>query len=230
MENIINLVHNLIEINEFQILIKLILITILSGIVGYERESWNKPAGFRTHVLVGISAVLVVICGEAAHDKTGADASRIPAQLLSGIGFLGAGTILRDGFSVKGLTTAAGLLAITCIGLAVGEGYYLGGIISTAVVYIVLSYSHFISDTLEHFNSFELSILTDKPKEKIEEIENVMEKYQVEMKKIKIEKKDKNEEYISLECKYRENLDVNKIISNLSKIEDINEVIKVKEI
>lgn len=228
MENVINLIHNLMQISEFEILIKLILIVFLSGIVGYERESWNKPAGFRTHVLVGISAVLVVICGEASYEKTGADASRIPAQLLSGIGFLGAGTILRDGFSVKGLTTAAGLLAITCIGLAVGEGFYLGAIIATAVVYVVLSYSHFISDTLEHFNSFELKIITNKPKDKIEEIEKIMEKYEVEIKKLKIENKDENN-YISLECKFREKLEVNKIISNLLKIDDIDEVIKVKE-
>ena len=143
-------IQNLLAITEVETFIKLVLIVILSGIVGYERESWNKPAGFRTHVLVGISAVLVMICGQYLSEKSGADPTRIPAQLLSGIGFLGAGTILRDGFNVKGLTTAAGLLAITCIGLFVGAGYYLGAIIATAVVYVVLSYSHILSTKLEH--------------------------------------------------------------------------------
>ena len=68
--------------------------------------------------------------------------SRIPAQLLSGIGFIGAGTILRDGLNVKGLTTAASLLAVTCIGLCIGAGFYLGGIVATFIVYIILSHSH----------------------------------------------------------------------------------------
>lgn len=84
------------------IVLKLIVVVILSSIIGLERESNNKPAGFRTHILVGLSAVLVVICGKALCEDMGSgDATRIPAQLLSGIGFLGAGTILRNGYSVK---------------------------------------------------------------------------------------------------------------------------------
>ena len=103
--------------NEFQTFFKLILIIVLSGIIGFERENSSKPAGFRTHALVGLSATLVMICGMSIAEKYGHDdPSRMPAQLLSGIGFVGAGTILRDGFNVKGLTTASGLLAVTCIG------------------------------------------------------------------------------------------------------------------
>ena len=81
-------IQNLMAITEVETFVKLVLIVILSGIVGYERESWNKPAGFRTHVLVGISAVLVMICGQYLSEKSGVDPTRIPAQLLSGIGFL----------------------------------------------------------------------------------------------------------------------------------------------
>ncbi len=91
----------------FQAILKLIVGFILSGIIGLERSSWNKPAGFRTHSLVGLSSVLIMLCGEYMSEKYNIDPSRIPAQLLSGIGFIGAGTILRDGFNVKGLTTAA---------------------------------------------------------------------------------------------------------------------------
>ena len=76
---------------------------ILAGIIGLERSSWNKPAGFRTHSLVWMSAVLIMLCGEYMSKEYNIDPSRIPAQLLSGIGFIGAGTILRDGFNVKGL-------------------------------------------------------------------------------------------------------------------------------
>lgn len=83
-------------------------------------------------------------------------------KLLSWIGFLGAGTILRDGFNVKGLTSASTLLAVTCIGLCVGAGYYLCAIIATALVYIILSYSHLISDKVEHYNIIELEISLSK--------------------------------------------------------------------
>jgi len=92
------MVKTIINSFEFQTIIKLLLGIFLAGIIGLERSSWSKPAGFRTHALVGISAVLVMICGEYMSKSFGVDSSRIPAQLLSGIGFLGAGTILRDGF------------------------------------------------------------------------------------------------------------------------------------
>ena len=96
METIINGFESLMEIQQFETFFKLLFIVLLAGIVGYERESWKKPAGFRTYVLVGISATLVMICGNQLNEATGADPTRLPAQLLSGIGFLGPGTILRD--------------------------------------------------------------------------------------------------------------------------------------
>ena len=108
LENFINLFGTF----EVQALIRIILAAILAGIIGYERQSWKKPAGLRTHILVCESAVIVMLCGLYIQEKVGgSDPSRIPAQLLSGMGFIGAGTILRDGFHVKGLTTAASLLA-----------------------------------------------------------------------------------------------------------------------
>lgn len=216
------------QIREIQTLFKLILIVFLSGFVGFERESWNKPAGFRTHVLVGISAVLVMICGEYLYEKAGADPTRIPAQLLSGIGFLGAGTILRDGFNVKGLTTAAGLLAVTCIGLAVGAGYYIGAIMATAVVYAVLSYSHILSDKLEHFNFLDLEILSDSPKEVISGIKKVLNDNELEIIKIKIDK-EKDDRTIRVVAKYKEKINVNEIIPNIMEIDKVIEVVEVKE-
>ena len=127
---------------EVQAIIKLALGFILAGIIGAEREALNKPAGFKTHSLIGVSSVLIMLCGEYLAANTNADISRIPAQLLSGIGFIGAGTILRDGLNVKGLTKAASLLAVKCIGLSNGAGFYFGGIVATIIVYFVLSHSY----------------------------------------------------------------------------------------
>ena len=152
----------------FQAIIKLILGCVLAGIIGLERSSWSKPAGFRTHALVGLSSVLIMLCGEYMSKEYNIDPSRIPAQLLSGIGFIGAGTILRDGFNVKGLTTAAGLLAVTCVGLSIGAGFYLGGIITTLIAYIILSYSYKVSELLDHFSVLELEIkITENVKETV---------------------------------------------------------------
>ena len=219
-------IQNLMAITEVETFVKLVLIVILSGIVGYERESWNKPAGFRTHVLVGISAVLVMICGQYLSEKSGVDPTRIPAQLLSGIGFLGAGTILRDGFNVKGLTTAAGLLAITCIGLFVGAGYYLGAIIATAVVYVVLSYSHILSTKLEHSDIWDLKVTASSPKEIVKEVNEILKNYNVEIIRLKVIEDEDVPDYIRIIMKYRESTDKNEILSKLSEIEKVKEVVE----
>lgn len=119
---------------------KLGLAILLSLLIGIEREAVHKPAGIKTHILICISATLVMSLGIYLFEKfpNQLDPSRLPAQILAGIGFVGAGTIIRDGFSVKGITTAASLLAITCIGLAIGAGFYEGAIITTIFVFLAL--------------------------------------------------------------------------------------------
>lgn len=215
----------------FQAIIKLILGFVLAGIIGLERSSWSKPAGFRTHALVGISSVLIMLCGEYMSKAYDIDPSRIPAQLLSGIGFIGAGTILRDGFNVKGLTTAAGLLAVTCIGLSIGAGFYLGGIMTTLIVYIILSYSYKISDRLDHFNIIELDIKVHKNiKETLAKIEECLSNYQVEIKQIKRPKKEEVEEdgeMLHVVGHYnRRGFKKNELLRDMTAIENISEVLE----
>ncbi len=122
-------------------MIKLSVTTFLSGFIGYEREHSHRPAGFRTHILVAVGSALVMLTSVYIFDSQGmvGDVTRMSAQVLSGIGFLGAGTILREGFSVKGLTTAASLWAVACIGIAVGAGFYAGALVATIVIYLTLN-------------------------------------------------------------------------------------------
>ena len=230
MEPIFNGLQNLMKINEFESFFKLILMVFLAGIIGFERESWKKPAGFRTYVLVGISAVLVMVCGDQLYNKLGADPTRIPAQLLSGIGFLGAGTILRDGFNVKGLTTAAGLLAVTCIGLIVGGGFYITAIIATFVVYCVLSYSHILSSSLEHYNLLNLKIASQTPKTILEDIRKIFNHERLEISKMKIVEDNEAGNYIKIEVKYKEKIDENRIISKIMALSTVREVVETKAI
>ena len=126
-----------------QTLMQLGLAALLSGIIGFEREHSHRPAGFRTHILVAVGSALVMTTSffifEQFKGQTNMDPARLGAQVISGIGFLGAGTILREGFSVKGLTTAASLWAVSCIGLAVGAGFYEGAVVGTIVIFITLN-------------------------------------------------------------------------------------------
>lgn len=125
---------NLVEINTLSIFVRLSLAVVCGGILGIERGSKKRPAGFRTHVLVCIGASLAMMTSQYIYQNFGvSDPSRIGSQVVSGIGFLGAGTIIITGMQqVKGLTTAAGLWTATCIGLAIGIGFYEGAIIGAA--------------------------------------------------------------------------------------------------
>lgn len=222
MDWILNLMDNFY----FSSVFKLFLGFILAGIIGLERKSWNKPAGFRTHSLVGISSVLVVLCGEYMSLKYDIDPTRIAAQLLSGIGFIGAGTILRDGFNVKGLTTASSLLTVTCIGLCIGCGFYLVAIIATLITYILLSYSYLLTDKLDHFNNSKLLIIVKKFDEDIfEKIETILEHNDVLIKKLEKSSIDNSEDKIlNIEIKYNQNPGLNKVISKISGLDVVKSI------
>jgi putative Mg2+ transporter-C (MgtC) family protein len=130
-----------VMISYWEIALRLGLAIIFGGAVGYERESQNLPAGFRTHILVCVGAVLIMMV--SAYGFTGpmsdmVDPSRIAASVVTGIGFLGAGTILRQRGGIRGLTTAASIWAVSAIGLAVGIGFYFGALLATLVVLISL--------------------------------------------------------------------------------------------
>ncbi len=110
-------------------------------VIGTEREYTNRPAGMRTHILVALGACVVSIIGEVLvfDYGTNSDPARLAAQVVTGVGFLGAGTIMREGASVKGLTTAASLWAVACLGLACGYGYYAVALLGMVFIFITLT-------------------------------------------------------------------------------------------
>lgn len=134
--------------------VRLLLAALLSGLIGWERERLRKPAGFRTHILVGLGSCLIMLVSlELARlypAYAGVDPGRIAANVVVGIGFLGAGTILhsRDGW-VSGLTTAASLWVVAGIGLAAGLGYYSAAVGATLLVLVVLFLLNTIDDYIE---------------------------------------------------------------------------------
>jgi putative Mg2+ transporter-C (MgtC) family protein len=139
-------IRNLPTLGWDEALLRLALAAALGGAVGLERELREREAGFRTHLLVALgSALFTIVSAYGFHSFLVAgttvvrtDPTRIAAQIVTGIGFLGAGAIIRQGISVRGLTTAATLWVVAAIGLAVGAGYYSGGLIATAIVLLAL--------------------------------------------------------------------------------------------
>ncbi|HWP98625.1 MAG TPA: MgtC/SapB family protein [Syntrophomonadaceae bacterium] len=152
-----------------EILFKLILACILGGLIGLERESLNRPAGLRTYTLVCVGSTLAMLVSldmyYSFYQTVNADPGRIAAQVISGIGFLGAGTIMREGATVRGLTTAAGLWAVACIGLAVGAGLYIPAVATTALILFVLIYFVKLEDIFSGMREFKGMVLVveDRP-------------------------------------------------------------------
>lgn len=153
------------ELNIGTILIRLVLAVLCAGVIGVERAKKRHAAGFRTYILVCLGAAIAMLTNQFIFETYGTgDASRFGAQVISGIGFLGAGTILVTSRSqIKGLTTAAGLWASACIGLTIGVGFYTLALIGTLIIIVCLSLFPYIEKWLtKKANMIELHIELDE--------------------------------------------------------------------
>lgn len=141
----------LTELNTITIILRIFLSMFCGGLIGAERGLKGRPAGLRTHILVCLGATLAMLTNQFITDMYGGDPARLGAQVISGIGFLGAGTIVVTGRrQIKGLTTAAGLWASACMGLAIGIGFYTAAIVSFCTII-------FVSTLLHHFDRYLLT-------------------------------------------------------------------------
>lgn len=209
------------------IAIRLGLAVVLGGLIGYERENTQRPAGFRTHILVCVGAALVMVTSEYIfdlyHEIVNLDPARLGAQVISGIGFLGAGTIIRDGVNVKGLTTAASLWAVSCVGIAVGTGLYGGAVLATLIIYITLialkKFEHNICKTRRYRSIF---VQSEGHPGWIGDVSMMFEKKKVYVKSIEFENKS-NQENVSvrLMVSFPDNTTCINIIEELQKIPGI---------
>ena len=163
-------VENYIVLNLY-IVCRLVLASILGSVIGLERGRLNRPAGIRTHMIVCMASALVMLLGIEMGKVSDIDVTRLAAQVVSGIGFLGAGAILKDGFSVRGLTTAATLWVVACVGLAVGGGFYLGAIFTTIFVFLSLKFMG--SSSVKSKSSY-ISVLVHSVDSTVEEIKIVL--------------------------------------------------------
>jgi putative Mg2+ transporter-C (MgtC) family protein len=123
---------------ELDIVLKLVLAMVLGGIIGFEREFDKRPAGLRTNILICVGATMFGLIGLYAFPQDQSSLSRIWQNVLTGVGFLGAGAVIKDEHSVHGLTTAAGMWAVAAIGLAVAGGLYVLAISGDLIVFVTL--------------------------------------------------------------------------------------------
>jgi putative Mg2+ transporter-C (MgtC) family protein len=137
-----------IEMSDGTLLVRILVAAALGGIVGIERELKDQPAGFRTHILLSVGSALFTIVGAfgfqaftggSETQRVQADLTRVASQIVAGIGFLGGGTILKYGATVRGLTTAASLWVTAAIGMAVGMGFYFASTATAAVAVLALA-------------------------------------------------------------------------------------------
>lgn len=221
------------ELSLHIIILRIFLSTIIGGIIGYERGSNNQAAGFRTHILVCLGATLISLIQEqlkinllnyAIENPLNSqvlktDLGRLGAQVISGIGFLGAGTILREEKTIAGLTTAASVWVIGCIGLGIGWGFYRLTIITGIVVLIVLI-------TLKKIEViYKTIIITYTEDNNIEDdIKNTFDFFLHHNIKVKKFKKGKNSKKIIYTLILPKNLNRIKAISELTKFSNISEI------
>lgn len=169
---------------------RLLLITLIAGAIGFERERRGRAAGFRTHILVGVGSCLVMLTGvylaEVFAGRTGLDPTRMAAQVVSGLGFLGAGTILRFRASVRGLTTAASLWAVGGLGLAVGAGFVRGALIAGGLVILVLFGLSRLEQTMRRGGYQTLVVETAGTGEELVRIRELLADYDLEIRDLDI--------------------------------------------
>lgn len=183
---------------EFIALIRLFLAGLFSGLVGLEREVHGRAAGLRTHILVGCGACLIMLTSLYIHSLYGscADPGRIAAQVVSGIGFLGAGTIIRFRASVRGLTTAASLWAVAGIGLAIGSGLYIPATYATIIILCVLFLLSEIERRVLRRSLFKLLVIDIQGgMMQLKKIRDLLSDYHVEIRDIDIKSLPEGDKY-----------------------------------
>lgn len=216
-------------INNYEILIRLILSAIMGGSIGIEREANNRPAGLRTHILVSVGSTLIMLVSINGFNGVG-DPARLAAQVVSGIGFLGAGTILRTGNNIKGLTTAASLWVCAGIGLAIGAGYYFGGIVTAIIVLSSLALLGTVEKKVFK-SSYKIFIITGEERPGLlGDIGTLFGQYYITIRDISISHKETGDDDryelldINFAVKIPTNLGVNNVIHEIYKIKGVTNV------
>ena len=213
----------------YEFVLRLFVAAMLGGVIGLEREYRAKEAGFRTHFLVALGSGLFMILSQFGFDdvlghyeKVSLDPSRIASQVVTGIGFIGAGTIIFQKHVVRGLTTAAGLWVTSAIGMTAGAGMYVLSIATTVLVLLCLEALYFI---LQHFGTRNITVTFSTPKE--ENIQLVLQRLrdkEIIIDSYEMKRKDTSSGHyyvVTMEMKFKRKRYKNHLLNFMAEFESV---------
>lgn len=218
-------------ISTAEIIVRLLIGAVVGGIIGFERSTHGRAAGFRTHLLVCVAGVLIMIVSEYYHylsvwdpSYIRVDPARLAAGAITGVGFLGAGVIVKMGLNVQGLTTAACLWIVSAIGLSIGSGLYTAGLVSFVITYLALWLLRMVEDRMPRLSYRFMTIIM---KEDVDEeaITSVIRKYDSAVTNINYEKDiEKKESSFDITISLSDRTSVKKILDELSSLQNVKRV------
>lgn len=186
-----------LTLSPWTVLLRLGCAMLIGAVVGTEREYTHRPAGMRTHMLVAIGACAVMTTSQmifAQYRAYGAtpDPARLSAQVITGMGFLGAGTIMKEGVTIKGLTTAASIWATACMGIAVGGGYYSVALIGAAFMMITLVVFEGLQEKMmrNHYELYQFTVHCTNLTDTLERVNHLSEEFTAKITHIQVEGKE----------------------------------------
>lgn len=214
-----------------EIIIRLLIGAVLGGIIGFERSAHGRPAGFRTHLLVCVASVLIMIVSEYYHYLSFMDTSYIrvdPARLaagaITGVGFLGAGVIIKTGVNVQGLTTAACLWIVSAIGLSIGSGLYTAGIASFVITFMTLWLFRLIEDKMLRLSYRFMTVIMGEGGD-VDAVTTVIRKYRSTVSGIDYERDmEKAESTYLITIALRDRALIRKILDEVSLLQSVKRV------
>lgn len=210
---------------QMELIIRLLIAGVCGCLIGYERKNRNKEAGIRTHIIVAIASCLMMEISKYGFADTGKfDGARLAAQVVSGIGFLGAGMIFVHKNSVKGLTTAAGVWATSGIGMAIGAGMYLIGVITTIIIFVFQILFHKKFKFLLHQNTENMSFVIRDSANALSTIRTIMEEEGFTYSVVSLRKIKDDRMQIDICVSFLENFDMLKFIEKIAENEEIESV------
>ncbi|RWZ52154.1 MgtC/SapB family protein [Halobacillus fulvus] len=222
---------DLIHENTSLFFIRLLAALLLSGMIGFEREIKNHSAGFRTHILVGVGACLMMLLSLYGfeeyidtYENVRFDPARIPSYVISGIGFLGAGTIIVNGMTIRGLTTAASIWAVAGIGLVVGAGMYDVALLTTLIVLLSLVFLNKIERNKFDFHKKHTYYLVVNQGIQLDHVTEVFLKKNVQISQINMKYNKRGSRNLLVELKKGQQYDHAVVMDELMNISEVIEV------
>ena len=198
-----------LAVGPLEIVLRLLCAMFVGAVIGTERELTHRPAGMRTHMLVALGSCVVMITSQMIFHQYRAfgatpDPARLSAQVITGVGFLGAGTILKEGPSIKGLTTAASVWAVACLGIAVGGGYYALGILGTVGMIVILVLFEWLQEKLmrERYALYLFSVSCSDVVSMLERINQLATECDASLKTMQVDGKEDGEVEITFKADF----------------------------